>query len=205
MKKKLTLAAVLAAVLAAPVALAQDGASPPGPTLQSLLMSAAVAVVPVVATALAGLIAAALVALTKKLQAQAGESKLAQVATRASMLAEGIVRDLEVTLKPTLEAAASDGVLTAVELQHIKATALEQLKASLGQRGLAELQQVLQLSAGSVGTFLSGLIEAALDRMKSARAPATADEVVSAALSLGAIGSQAALVPVAAGPQTPRG
>ncbi|MFP2910241.1 hypothetical protein ACLESD_35420 [Pyxidicoccus sp. 3LFB2] len=169
--KRITLAAALAVILAAPVALAQDGTSPPGPTLQSLLMSAAVAVTPVVATALAGLVAAALMALTKKLQAHAGESKLAQVATRASMLAEGIVRDLKVTLKPKLEEASADGVLT----------------------------------AGSVGTFLSGLIEAALDRMKASRAAATADEVVSVARSLGAIGSAAALAPVTASPQTPRG
>jgi len=203
--KRIILAAALAVILTAPVALAQDGTQPPGPTLQSLLMSAAVAVTPVVATALAGLIAAALVALTKKLQAQAGESKLAQVATRASMLAEGIVRDLEVTLRPKLEAASADGILTAAELQHIKATALEQLKTSLGQRGVAELQEVLKLTAGSVGTFLSGLIEAALDRMKASRAAATADEVVSVARSLGAIGSQAALAPVTASPQTPRG
>lgn len=205
MKKRFTLAAVLALALAAPAALAQAGSTPPGPTLQSLLMSAAVAVVPVVATALAGLIAAALVALTKKLQAQAGESKLAQVGARASMLAEAVVRDIEVTLKPKLEQAVSDGVLTSAELKQLKDEALAELKRSLGERGLAELQQVLHLTAGSVGTFLSGLIEAALDRMKASRAPATADEVVSAALSLGAIGSQAALAPVAASPQTPRG
>ncbi|WP_163998701.1 hypothetical protein [Pyxidicoccus caerfyrddinensis] len=205
MKKRFALAAVLAAVLTAPVALAQDGTSPPEPTLKSIILSAAVTATPVLATALAGLVAAALVALTKKLHAQAGESKLAQVATRASMLAEGVVRDIEVTLKPKLEAASADGTLSDAELQSIKAAALEQLKASLGQRGLAELQQVLQLTAGSVGTFLSGLIEAALDRMKASRAPALADEVVSAALSLGALGSQAALAPVTASPQMPRG
>ncbi|QSQ19306.1 hypothetical protein JY651_28670 [Pyxidicoccus parkwayensis] len=205
MKKRITIAAVLAAVLAAPVAFAQAIGSQPEPSLKSIILSAIVTATPVVATALAGLVAAALLALTRKLQAQAGESKLAQVGARASMVAEAIVRDVEVTLKPKLEAAASDGVLTPDELKKLKDEALAELKRSLGERGLAELQDVLKLTAGSVGTFLSGLIEAALDRMKASRAPATADEVINAALSLGAIGSQAALAPVAAVPQTPRG
>ncbi|WP_164020857.1 hypothetical protein [Pyxidicoccus trucidator] len=195
MKKRLTLTVVLALALSAPVALAQAGSSPSEPSLKSILMSAEVSVTPVVATALAGLLATALLALTKKLQAQAGESKLSQVGARVSMVAEGVVRDIEVTLKPKLEAAVADGVLAPAELKQLKDEALAELKRSLGEHGLAELQQVLQLTSGSVDTFLSGLIEAALDRMKASRAPALADEVVSAALSLG---------PAAALPRWPR-
>ncbi|WP_163869610.1 hypothetical protein [Myxococcus eversor] len=204
--KKLFIFAALAAVLTSPTALAEAATSPPEPSLSSVVSSILVSVVPVLATALAALIVSGLTGLTRKFQAQAGESKLALVAARVSMLAEGIVRDIEVTMKPKLEAAAADGELTPAEFQQLKDEALQRLLKSLGDRGLAELQQVLQLSAGSVGLFLSGLIEAALDKMKAGRGGSTVDDVMTAALSLGAIGSSAALAPaVAAVPQTPRG
>ncbi|CAM4465564.1 hypothetical protein [Corallococcus exiguus] len=209
MKKRLTLAAGLAALLTAPTALAQASTGATADTsIQTVLMSAAVTAVPIVAAALATLISAALYALTKKLNAQAGDSKLAQVGARVSMLAESTVRELEVTMRPKLEAAAADGVLTAEELAKIKTEALTQLKASLGEHGLKELQAVLGLTAGSIGTFLGGLIEAAVDRMKAGKAtPSTtiAEEVVSAAQALGAIGSTAALAPATAVPSMPCG
>lgn len=206
-RKIILLSAALGVLLTAPVALAQTS-SAPEPTFQSILIAAAVHVVPIVATALAALLVAGLTGLTQKLQAQAEESKLAAVGHRAAALAEGIVRDIEVTMKPELEAAAADGVLTQAELQHLKATALERLKTSLGERGLAELQAVLKLSAGSLGTYLSGLIEAALDRMKASRGGPV---VALGPLELGASGVNAVLgqaavqLPSAAVPQTPRG
>ncbi|NTX54608.1 hypothetical protein [Myxococcus sp. CA039A] len=204
--KKLFPLAALAAVFTSPTALAEATTSPPEPSLSSVVSSILVSVVPVLATALAALIVSGLTGLTRKFQAQAGESKLALVAARVSMLAEGIVRDIEVTMKPKLEAAAADGELTPAEFQQLKDEALQRLLKSLGDRGLAELQQVLQLTAGSVGSFLSGLIEAALDKMKADRGGSTVDDVMTAALSLGAIGSTAAVAPaVAAVPQTPRG
>ncbi|MBZ4402447.1 hypothetical protein [Myxococcus sp. AS-1-15] len=219
MKKLFSLVAVIAVAVFAPAALADTSdvsaaafgpaavVAPvdpaPGPSLSSIILAAAVQALPVVFTALGGLIAAALLALTKKLNAQAGESKLAAIFARATSLSEAVVRDIEVTLKPLLEAKVADGVLTKAELDELKAAALAKLKESLGANGLAELQQVLKLSAGSVGTFLSGLIEAALDRMKASKVsgPTFVD-----ATSLGALGSAAALAPVvAAVPQTPRG
>ncbi|WP_147444730.1 hypothetical protein [Corallococcus sp. CA053C] len=208
MKKSLTLTAILAVVLTAPVALAQASTGTSAePSIQSVLVAAGVAVVPVVATALAGLIAAALLALTKKLNAQAADSKLAQVGARASMVTEAIVRELEVTMRPKLEEAVADGILSAAELAKLKAEALAQLKESLGEHGMKELQEVLSLTAGSIGTFLGGLIEAAVDRMKASKtAPVVGftEEFVSAAQSLGAIGSTAALAPATAVPTTPR-
>ncbi|MFP2960282.1 hypothetical protein ACLEPN_21270, partial [Myxococcus sp. 1LA] len=69
-RKTLILSAALGVLLTAPVALAQDSTSPE-PTFQSILMSAAVHVVPVLATALTALLAAALAALTRKLSVQA--------------------------------------------------------------------------------------------------------------------------------------
>ncbi|NTX59546.1 hypothetical protein HUA74_02615 [Myxococcus sp. CA051A] len=198
MKKHFAVLAVLMmAVLAAPPALAAEGTSPPTPTVASILASAVVEVVPVLFAAVAALAVAWLSGLREKLQAQAKESKLAAIGARATMLAESVVRDMEVTLKAELEAAAADGKLTTAELQHIKAKAMEQLRASLGVHGLAALQHALGLTDGMVGTFLSGLIEAALDRVKASRAGDVAGQVMNAALSLGAIGSKTALAPVA--------
>ncbi|MFP2964518.1 hypothetical protein ACLEPN_44175, partial [Myxococcus sp. 1LA] len=68
--KFIPLAALVGVLLTAPVALAQDSTAPE-PTFQSILMSAAVYVVPVLATALTTLLAAALAALTRKLSVQA--------------------------------------------------------------------------------------------------------------------------------------
>ncbi|WP_426747236.1 hypothetical protein VZQ01_06745 [Myxococcus faecalis] len=220
MKKHFAILAALAvAVLAVSPALADVGtaqsvpvlaavgtAPPTTPSLSSILASAAVEVVPVVFAAIAALAVAWLSGLKGKLQAEAEESRLAAFGARAAQLAESVVRDMEVTLKAELVAASADGQLTKEELQRIKAKALEQLKASLGAHGLAALQQVLGLTGSAVGTYLSGLIEAALDKVKANKAGDVADQVMASALSLGALGSTAALPPVvAAGPQTPRG
>jgi hypothetical protein len=89
--------------------------------LRNALLSALVAATLVLITALAGLVAAALVALTRRLSAQAGESTLSQVAARASMVAEAVVRDLEVMLRPQLVAATADGDLTPAEWAKLKA------------------------------------------------------------------------------------
>ncbi|MFP2964506.1 hypothetical protein ACLEPN_44115, partial [Myxococcus sp. 1LA] len=154
------------------------------------------------------LLAAALAALTRKLSVQAEESKLALVGHRATVLAEGIVRDIEVTMKLELEAAAADGILTAEELHRLKATAMDRLMTSLGERGLAELQEVLKLSAGSVGAFLSGLIEAALDKMKASRGSPVVNlgpRELGASGVNAVLGQSAIQVPSAAVPQTPRG
>ncbi|MFY1829119.1 hypothetical protein ACN47A_24585 [Myxococcus fulvus] len=210
------LAALAVAVLAVSPALADVGtaqsvpvlaaASPPTPSLSSILASAAVEVVPVVFAAIAALAVAWLSGLKGKLQAEAEESRLAAFGARAAQLAESVVRDMEVTLKAELVDASADGQLTKDELQRIKNKALEQLKASLGAHGLAALQQVLGLTGSAVGTYLSGLIEAALDKVKANKAGDVADQVMASALSLGAIGNSAALAPVvASGPQTPRG
>ncbi|MBJ6762813.1 hypothetical protein JGU66_18775 [Myxococcaceae bacterium JPH2] len=198
----------LAALIGAPaIALAATG-DPSQPTIGSALVGAVVQALPVVCTALAGLIAAALYALTRMLSAQGTESKLAQVLSRASTLAEAVVREVQVTLRAELEKAAADGVLTTDELAKIKAAAVAQLKASLGEHGLKELQDVLRLTAGNIGVYLGGLIEAAVDRMKASGAK----PVVSLGpLELGASGVAAIMaqpaiqVPSAPVPQMPRG
>ncbi|WP_141620101.1 hypothetical protein [Myxococcus sp. AB036A] len=198
--------AALIVVLGAPTALAQ-GAAAPEPTLTSILMSTAVQVVPIVATALAALLVAGLTGLTNKLKAQAEVSKLAAVGERSATVALSVVRHVDVTMKPRLEAAAADGVLTQEEFQQLKAEAMTRLKESLGGHGLRELQEVLKLAPGKLGEFLSGLIEDALDRMKASRGivTTTAEDVISAALALGAASTASPTLERAAFPQTPRG
>lgn len=164
--KRLVLSATLAALLTPLAALAQGSA----PDATSTLLSVGVALLPFV---LAGLVVAlvwVLAAWRQKLQVQAGESRLAQVGARILLVAEGIVRDLEVTLKPKLKEATADGVLTRAELELLKSEALKQLKDSLGEHGLSELREVLQVATGSLGVMLSGIIETALDRMKAGKA-----------------------------------
>ncbi|MFP2961847.1 hypothetical protein ACLEPN_29640 [Myxococcus sp. 1LA] len=205
-RKLLILAAVGGVLLSAPVALAQTTTAPE-PTLTSVLMSTAVQVVPIVAAALAALLVAGLTGLTNKLKAQAEGSRLAAVGERATLVALSVVRDLEVTMKPKLEAAAADGVLTQAEFKQLKDEALARLKESLGEHGLRELQEVLKLAPGKLGEFLSGLIEDALDRMKASRGivTTTAEDVISAALTLGAASTASPTLERAAFPQTPRG
>ncbi|MBZ4402429.1 hypothetical protein [Myxococcus sp. AS-1-15] len=210
MKKLFSLAAVVAVALFAPFALADTGDPAPIPSLTSILLNALAQVVPILFAAVVAVITSRLTGLTQRFQAQADSSKLAAVGARVTALAESIVRDVEVTLKPKLVAATADGVLTPAEFKQLKDAALDQLLKSLGERGLAELQEVFQLTASNVGTFLSSLIESALDRMKSVKASAkTSVTALVDPTALGAIGAAAALAPVGSAvvavPQMPRG
>lgn len=203
--KPLSLAAALSALLFAPVALAQ-GAEPTGEATSALL-SLGITLLPFVLVGLVAALVWALTAWRKKLEVQAGDSRLAQVGARLLLLAETIVRDLEVTLKPSLKEKTADGVLTPAEMKQLKDEALKQLKDSLGEHGMAELRAILQVSAGSLGVILSGIIEKALDLMKVTKAAAkpVTPVVTINGESLGAIGAEAALAGAGLGPQTPRG
>jgi hypothetical protein len=142
--------------------------------LKQAAITAVVLALPAILTALTALLVAALRAAQKKLEAEAGASKLAQVADRATMLAETIVRELEATLRPQLAKDAEDGQLTDEEAQQLKAEAMKQLRASLGEHGLAELEATLKLAGGSIGNFLAGLIEKVVSGMKLEQAQGAA-------------------------------
>lgn len=203
MRHTLSLATVLVAFTAPTVALAES--TPPDPGLQSALVGALVTLIPVIATGLAGLLGAVFLALRKKLNAEADNSKVTQVGNSILIQAEAIVRDLQVTMRPKLEAASSDGKLTDAELSLLKAEALARLKTSLGDSGIKLLQEVFGIAAGSVGSFLSGIVEVALDRMKASRPPPTTvvqNITAAPALPAGEIGAAAALTAV---PTTPHG
>lgn len=209
--KPLSRLVALAALLLSPLALAQ--AAEPTADGNSALLSFGITLLPYVLAGLVGVLAWALASWRKKLLSQSGESRLAQVGARLLLVAEGIVRDLEVTLKPELKAATADGVLTPTELARLKNEALKRLKESLGEHGMAELRDVLQVSAGSLGVFLSGIIEKALDMMKVTQTAAkggvhnvTVLPTVSASgENLGAISTAAALAGASGFPTTPPG
>ncbi len=127
-------------------------------------------VVPALCTGLAGLLGWAMMALRKKFEAQAEQSKIAAVGTRITHLADVVVADLNATVKPAIVEAAKDGVLTAEEAAKIKSMAMDRLKALIAEKGMAELSGVLGIVAPSIETYLSGLIEQAV-----AKAPVPAN------------------------------
>lgn len=128
-------------------------------TLEALLLQSIPFLLPVALT----LAAAALGVLVKNLHQKGTSSHGWEVLACAAEVALAIVRDLNVTLRPQLEA---DGPLTAEEGQKLKETALERMRAVLGEAGLHQLEKALGIVAGGAGVYLSGLIEGAVGRAK---------------------------------------
>lgn len=95
-------------------------------------------------------------------RARAATSKVAGILVRVDEMVLAIVHDIEGTLKADLERAKEDGVITPEEGRALREGALRRLKASLGERGLAEVSALLGLAAGSLDTFLSGKLEGAV-------------------------------------------
>ena len=147
-------------------------AVPAATRLLNALTDAVVSVIPSVVVAVSGVVIAALLSLRRRLEAQTQESRQATVSTRAQLLADGIVRDLEAGLKAELRASAADGALTAEDYHALKEEALVRLRESLGARGLAEVQQTLCLSQEALAIYLSGAVETAVAKAKAPRRPA---------------------------------
>lgn len=120
---------------------------------------------PVLATGLAALLGLALKSLRDMLSARASESKLHTVSARVAHFVSVVVADIEKTVKPELEAASKDGVITAEEGAKLKALALERVKKLLAEHGMKELQGVLGIVAPQVEVYLSGLIEKAVSQL----------------------------------------
>ena len=166
--KRLALLLPLLALVALP-ALAQDVpvptsapavTAPHTPTLLELFLQYAA---PPLLTALGGLAALALKKLNDYLSAKSTESKAAFVGAKLASAASTVVADLNVTLRPQLEAALADGVLTDAEKTKLKETALNTLKAKLP----AELMGAAQGIFGAfLDTHLSGLVEQAVASQK---------------------------------------
>lgn len=142
------------------LALAQEAASPaPSPVLTAFMQY----VVPALVTVLGPLLVLALGQLAAFLRAKAGESKAAGVALVFTEAAHSVVAELEVTLKPKLQAALADGVLTQAEKDALKKAALDALKTRLPATALQSASAVF---GPMLDTWLGGLIERAVSAQK---------------------------------------
>ncbi len=99
------------------------------------------------------------IALAAYLRSKSAESKAAKVGLLVSEAANAAVHELDATLRPQLEAALADGVLTDEEKAKLKAAAIELLKTKLpaGLLGLAGT-----VFGAFTDTYLSGKIEQAV-------------------------------------------
>lgn len=141
---------------------AQDTAPPPA--AQSPILAAVLQyVVPALITVLGPLAVWAIGQLGGFFKAKAGESKIFSVLSVVTDAAASVVAELNVTLKPQLQAALADGVLTQVEKDQLKAAALTVLKTKLPAATLASAQGMF---GPMLDTWLGGLVERAVVEQK---------------------------------------
>ncbi len=159
------LLAVALALLAPAPALAADAA--PAPSTGGAILSFVLQyVLPPLVPVLGGLVTWALAKLVTFLDAKAKESKAALVAAKLTGAAQSVVADLNATLRPQLEAALADGVLTDVEKKQLKEAALTTLKTKLPPTLMASASSIF---GGFLDTYLSGAVErAVLDQKATA-------------------------------------
>lgn len=130
------------------------------PTLAGQLLSwVAVAALSVV-TLLMGLAGAAMARRAK-------DSKIWATVNSLWVLAQTVVAHVEKELRPKVQKALEDGKLTPEEGAQLKAEALRLFKEAAG-KNLLDLQKLLGLTEGAVGTFISGLLERAVSSIKPA-------------------------------------
>lgn len=154
--------ALMLSLLLAPLALAQDAAASPvaAPSIGLQLGSA-----------LADLLMAALIAglgfLARYLATKSAESRAAKVGLVVTEASRAAVLELDRTLKPQLQAALADGVLTDAEKKQLKDAAVDLLKTKL-PAGL------LGMAGGIFGaftdTYLAGKVEQAVVEKNAALA-----------------------------------
>lgn len=151
--------AVMIASLSPLLAFAEDAAPAPSPLLTAFMQY----VLPALVTVLGPLLVLALGQLAAFLRAKAGESKAAGVALVFTEAAHSVVAELEVTLKPKLQAALADGVLTQAEKDELKKAALDALKTRLPATALQSASAVF---GPMLDTWMGGLIERAVSAQK---------------------------------------
>ncbi len=153
----MTRLALFLCVLLPSVVLAQDAQPPPaqGAVLTLFLQY----ILPGLVTVGGPLILWALTALSGFLKAKAGESKVFGVLSVVTEAANSVVAELNVTLKPQLQAALADGVLTDAEKKQLKDSALLVLKTKLPAATLGAAQGMF---GPMLDTWLGGLVERAV-------------------------------------------
>lgn len=129
----------------------------PGPTVGQQVIQGLIQYVLVPGLApLGALLLFALKKLVDYLNTKADESKLAMVGAKLTGAAASAVAEINVTLRPKLEAALADGVLTDKEKAELKDAALTLLKSKLP----AELMKTASaIFGGFLDTYLGGLVE----------------------------------------------
>lgn len=161
--------ALMLALVSLPV-VAQDIPAPALPSAPSLALQ--------LGGALTDLLMAALIAglgfLARYLATKSAESRAAKVGLVVTEASRAAVLELDRTLKPQLQAALADGVLTDAEKAQLKAAAVELLKTKL-PAGL------LSMAGGIFGaftdTYLAGKVEEAVLAKNAVAAAAGAKPV----------------------------
>lgn len=140
----------------------------PGPTVGAQIAAGVLqyVVVPMLPV-LGGLMLFALKKLADYLTEKGKESTAARIASKLIGAAESAVAEINTTLRPQLEAALADGVLTDVEKAQLKKAAMDLLMTKLPK-------ELLSAAGGIFGdflpTYLSGLLERALLSQKATAA-----------------------------------
>jgi len=149
----------LGALLAPGLALAADVVVVPEAPQSPILTAVLQYVVPALITVLGPLVIWALSQLAAFLKAKSAESKVLGVLSVVTEAANSVVAELNATLKPQLQAALADGVLTQAEKDQLKKAALDVLKTKLPAATLASAQG---LFGPMLDTWLGGLVERAV-------------------------------------------
>lgn len=122
---------------------------------------------------LGGVIVWALNALVKYLNAKTAGTRGENTVKTLGELAQSIVADLEVTLRPQIQKALADGTLSKEEAATLKAEALRILKEK-APAGLLATAGTL-FGASGLDTWLSGLVERAHGEVNADPAPAPSE------------------------------
>lgn len=160
--------ALLPLLLLASPALAQD-AAPAQSTGGAVLAFVMQYVLPPLVPLLGALVTWALARLVAFLNAKAAESKAALVGAKLTGAAQSVVAELNASLRPRLEAALADGVLTDVEKKALKDAALNILKTKLPP---ALMSSASGIFGNFLETYMGGLVERAVLDQKATAAVA---------------------------------
>jgi hypothetical protein len=136
----------------------------PRPSLLELVLQYVVApMLPLVCAGLLALLTRAVTYLTEKQRS----SVAARIGAVAAEAARSVVAELDVTLKPQLQAALADGQLTDAEKAQLKATALQAMREKLPPALMAQASGVF---GPLLETWLGGLVERAVTDRKASEA-----------------------------------
>lgn len=116
------------------------------------------------------LVVAGLAKLVTYLHAKEKESLGMRVGATIADATYSVVAELDVTMRPKLEAALADGVLTDVEKAQLKQAALEAVKTKLPAAVLADARTAF---GPLFETWLSGLVERSVTQRNAAEAAAS--------------------------------